>query len=197
MLNEICNPLTLAFIETHIDLKNKSILDIGCGIRILACEFAKKSLPCGQVLAMDISQAQLDIAKRIAEQNNLFNMAFEKRSILDIDQINKPFDLIYCRFVLAHVSFLEDIIQKIIPLMHGQITFICEEPNSIHILRYEPYNAIFEQFKKAVIQKVNISKVDFAIGKKLAAIFEKNHLKIAQETFQEPCLDTPDLKNQL
>lgn len=60
-LNDMCNPLSLQFIAKHIDLKNKKILDLGCGIGILSSELAKRSLPNGSVMAVDQSQAHKKI----------------------------------------------------------------------------------------------------------------------------------------
>lgn len=165
LLNEMCNPLTLSFIESHIELKNKKILDLGCGIGILSAELAKKSLPHGEVLAVDISQEQLEVAHSIACQNNIENIRFQQLSAFEIDTLECEFDLIYCRFMLAHLSGASEIIEKITRLMHPQSILICEEPNSIETLGCKPEHPVFEQFKKAAAQQVNVSQANFTIGK--------------------------------
>ena len=35
LLNELCNPLSLRFISETVELRNKNILEIGCGIVII------------------------------------------------------------------------------------------------------------------------------------------------------------------
>lgn len=45
LLNKMCNPSSMEFIEENIDLMNKRILDLGCGIGIFSSELAIKSLP--------------------------------------------------------------------------------------------------------------------------------------------------------
>lgn len=197
LLNDMCNPSTLEFVECNIDLKNKSILDLGCGIGILSAELAKRSLPYRRVLGIDISQAQLDIAQAIASENKINNLKFQKISAFEIDTLDTKFDLIYCRFVLAHLFFVPEVIQKITKLMHPNSILICEEPNSIYSLYCDPIDPIFEQFKKAAIVHVEASKADFSIGKKLRSVFEQNNLKVLQEKQIQASLDTPELKQQL
>ena len=197
LLNDMCNPSTLEFIEKNIELKNKRILDLGCGMGILSAELAKKSLPNGSVVAADISQDQLDVAQSIANENKVENIAFKRISAFDIDRLEIKFDLIYCRFILAHLSCASDVIQKIKKLMHSESLLICEEPNSVDSLYCKPEEPIFEKFKKAVFKQVEVSKANFSIGENLHSIFSRNNLNTIQKRKTQATLNTSDLKQQL
>jgi 2-polyprenyl-6-hydroxyphenyl methylase/3-demethylubiquinone-9 3-methyltransferase len=54
------NPLRLAWIEEVVDLKDKQILDVGCGGGILADAMARKG---GQVLGIDLAAKALKVAE--------------------------------------------------------------------------------------------------------------------------------------
>jgi 2-polyprenyl-3-methyl-5-hydroxy-6-metoxy-1,4-benzoquinol methylase len=197
LLNDMCNPATLEFIEKNIDLKNKNILDLGCGIGILSCELAKRSLPNGSVTAVDISQEQLDLTKSHAEKNNITNITCRQLSANEIDKLNIKFDLIYCRFLLAHLQTSREVILKVTTLMHENSIFICEEPNSVDSLYCEPSEPIFEKFKRAVFKQVEVSKADFSIGRSLYSIFAQHNLVTVEMRNTQATLNTSDLKQQL
>ncbi len=197
LLNEMCNPSSMEFIEANIDLKNKRILDLGCGIGIFSSALAIKSLPKGNVVAADISQAQLDIAATIAKENKIENISFKQISAFDIDKLDFKFDIIFCRFVLAHLSSVTEVINKITKLMHPDSFLICEEPNSVDSLYCKPTNDTFDKWKRAAVMQVEISKANFSIGESLHSIFAINKLQTTKKRKAQAVLNTPELKQQL
>jgi len=55
------NPLRLQYIENHVELKNKNVLDIGCGGGILSEALAKSG---ANVTAIDMAEDAITIAKK-------------------------------------------------------------------------------------------------------------------------------------
>ncbi|GEM_PF-1721398 len=199
LLNEMCNPATLHFIENTLgfDLKGKKILDLGCGIGILSCELAKRSLPHGEVVAADISQAQLAVAEQNAKSHGLINIVFKKISAHNIDQLATSFDLIICRFVLAHLQSVDDVIAKVRTLMHNNSVFVCEEPNSVESLYCDPSDPVFDTFKRGVFKQVEASHANFSIGKSLHTLFAQQGLSTLSSHKTQASLNTSRLKQQL
>ena len=83
-----------------LEFKPKSILEIGCGsgrfTKILSelTEFEK-------YLALDISQGQIDSAKKYVNNNKI---SFQCTKIQDLD-IDDKFDLVFSSEVLMHINF--------------------------------------------------------------------------------------------
>jgi 2-polyprenyl-3-methyl-5-hydroxy-6-metoxy-1,4-benzoquinol methylase len=197
LLNDMCNPFSLDFIKKIIKLKNKTILDLACGIGILSCKLAKESLPNGHVVAADISQEQLDVAKKNATEEKISNIEFIKISAYDIDTLGIKFDLIFCRFLLIHLEHATDVIKKISTLMHSTSILICEEANSVDSLSCQPVDPVFEQFKRMVFKQVEFARANFSLGKELPSLFSKNNYTILKKGSSQAILDTKELKQQL
>lgn len=197
LLNDLCNPHTFQFIEQNFSLKNKRILDIGCGIGILSSDFAIRSLPDGSVTAIDASEEQLKIAMKIAEEASVRNIKFLNISAVDNDQVKEKFDLIYCRFVLHHLRDPDDAIKKISSLMHSESILIVEEPEDIESMFCDTPDPIFDAWKQFAFKQFEEDKRDFSLGKNLRTLFSRNNLETIQSATVQPIIDTPYLKQLL
>lgn len=83
--------------------KGHTVCDIGCGSGAMTVEFAKIVGLKGRVYAVDISQDQLNIAKKKCQDQGLDNVIFiqsDMKSDLNIEKV----DFVYSRFFLMHVD---------------------------------------------------------------------------------------------
>lgn len=197
LLNDLCNPYTFQFIEQHLRLKNKRILDIGCGTGIISCAFASRCLPNGSVTAIDASEDQLKIARKISTEANIQNINFMNISAENNDQVKDKFDFIYCRFVLHHLHNPGDTIKKITSLMHSESILIVEEPEDIESIFCEPHEPMFDMWKQLAFKQLDEYERNFSLGKSLQTLFAQNNLETLQATTVQPIIDTPYLKQLL
>ncbi len=88
-INTISTKVFLDFIDT-LELKNKTVLELGCGSGIISIFSASKN---GKVTATDINEIAMDSLSKVARDQN-FNI---KTIISDLfDKIeNRPFDYIF------------------------------------------------------------------------------------------------------
>jgi len=116
------NPLRLSYINTHASIKNKKILDIGCGGGILAESMAK----CGaQVTGIDLSEDVLRVAQLHQKNNtNQVNYLLTSAEELARDPAEK-FDIVTCLELLEHVPDPISIIKAAAKLVkpNGQLFF--------------------------------------------------------------------------
>lgn len=102
------NPVRLAYIENVISLKDKKVLDIGCGGGLLSEAMA---LQGAIVTGIDVSNENILIASEHAKNNNIEirydSCTAEEFSINNIGQ----YDLITCMELLEHVPEPESIIK--------------------------------------------------------------------------------------
>ncbi len=95
------NPTRMQFIADRIDLKQKKILDIGCGGGILSETLAQRG---AEVTAIDMNISLLNIAREHATQNQCNTVTYEQSTAeAYAEQRAHTFDVITCMELLEHV----------------------------------------------------------------------------------------------
>lgn len=103
MLSRVTQPTTLGLLNRVGICPGLMCLEVGCGSGDLALDLARMVSPGGRVVATDIDETNLELARREAESQQLFNLEFR---LSDITK-NEPegtFDVVHARFVLTHLS---------------------------------------------------------------------------------------------
>lgn len=100
IINKLYNPKAIEFMKQSGLEPGMKILEIGCGMGLMAIELSR-IVGSGKIIASDISESQLQIAKKNADLNGCKNIEFLQ---LDINQsllnyYNK-FDMVYGRWVI-------------------------------------------------------------------------------------------------
>lgn len=99
-----------------LNLVNPEILIAGCGTGQHAIESAA-TWRGSKVLAVDISLASLSYAKRKTNELNQENIDFLHADILDLQSLNRDFDIVECVGVLHHMRDPSAGLQALIDLM--------------------------------------------------------------------------------
>tara|TARA_Y100000022_G_C13239469_1_gene371665 strand:- start:377 stop:1063 length:687 start_codon:yes stop_codon:yes gene_type:complete len=102
------NPLRLEYITSRFDVRDKKILDIGCGGGILTEELNKIG---AEVTGIDSSEKSIKIAKQHAREQML-DIKYINSSILEITNLDN-YDCIVCFEMIEHVSAPNKLIEKI------------------------------------------------------------------------------------
>lgn len=116
------NPCRLNFIEKYVELKGKTVLDVGCGGGILSESMAKKG---ADVIAIDMAESVIEIAKQHSQTEQV-NINYQITSIEEFSEKNKKqFDIITCLELLEHVPDPSSIIQNCAKLLkpNGHLFF--------------------------------------------------------------------------
>ena len=94
------NPLRLNFIHEKVNLKNKKVLDVGCGGGILSESMTKLG---ADVTGIDMGEKVINIAKLHALQSKL-DIDYQCISLEALTSKHEPiFDVITCMEMLEHV----------------------------------------------------------------------------------------------
>jgi len=125
-LNAFSNPYSAAFVLRNGLKKGDCVLDVGCGIGEFTCWLAEQVGPKGQVIAIDISTEQLELAKRRANERKLANIQFVELSIYELATMNQQFDVVYSRYVIDHVVEQQRALQAMSQVMRDGGIMCCE-----------------------------------------------------------------------
>ena len=182
-LNSICNPKTLEFINSaKLDVIGKTVLDIGCGIGLMAIHWAKLVGESGHVLAVDISEEQLAIAKANAELAGVNNITFVNLEVYRLDELNKLVDIVYNRFLLEHLHDPLLALGKMIGLLKPNGFIFCENVTSYEAIYSDPETDITKKWREIILFQPKLFDTDFYIGKKLYSYYK--HFNVQPESYQ-------------
>ena len=107
-LLHMLNPLRLEYISSRLEIKNKKILDIGCGGGILSEELSKMG---AKVTGIDSSKKSINIAKKHAKEQGL-EIEYINGSILDASSLGS-YDCVVCFEMIEHIHEPKKLIEKI------------------------------------------------------------------------------------
>ena len=102
------NPLRLEYISSRLEIKNKKILDIGCGGGILSEELSKMG---AKVTGIDSSKKSINIAKKHAKEQGL-EIEYINGSILDASSLGN-YNCVVCFEMIEHIHEPKKLIEKI------------------------------------------------------------------------------------
>lgn len=123
-------------------IKNKKILDLGCGYGETAVYWA---LGGADVQAIDISSKMISLAKKIAQKNGVSNNCHFKQMVAEkLDYPDNYFDFVFGNGVLHHVD-LKKSIKEVVRVLKKGGKAIFVEP-----LAYNPVIDIYRQIADEV-----------------------------------------------
>jgi len=102
-----------------------SIIDLGCGSGLIANMIASKYKKT-KITAVDFCDS-VDYAKSFSKNNNIHNISFIKKDILELSE-SKKFDVVMCFGVLHHIPKFLKAIEKIKRLSNKKIILSVYHP---------------------------------------------------------------------
>lgn len=190
VVNKSFNSSTKNFLLANGLKPGMRVLDLGCGAGIMTRWIAEQIGSDGAVVGIDSDPQQVEFANTMAEQEHFFNCHFQTLSAYDINEIQHPVDLVYCRFLLHHLNDPDSVIEKIYALLKPNGIFISEEGICSHGFSYPPSDAFKTVFE-------DNSMPDKNIGKKLYYKLSRAGFNIQQVHIVQPVLVGKEEKKML
>jgi 2-polyprenyl-3-methyl-5-hydroxy-6-metoxy-1,4-benzoquinol methylase len=149
-------------------LKNKSILDIGCGNGELTLPYIQEN----RISYIDVSDKMLEIARSNIPVEYYQNAKFINTELDKFDQTEK-YDYVFLIGVLAHVNSIEMVFSKIVGLLNINGTLIVQFTNSRNIISF--MMRIIGEIKKIQGEKAGY-KVNYTSLQKIKKELKMNKL---------------------
>ena len=81
----------------------RRVLDAGCGTGQITAEMAA-CLPNVEIMAVDVTEGSLELAKKLATERGLKNLTFRRSNLMEFDPGLGKFDFIYSQGVIHHLT---------------------------------------------------------------------------------------------
>lgn len=197
LLSKLYNPVTYAFLKDSGLTPGMKVLHIGCGVGHLTAWLAQQVTRSGEVIAVDNSLEQLELAKKTAKIAGVDNIKFLHLDIRNIDNLTEKFDFIYGRAVIEYIpDERNSIFEKLYHLLNNGGILSYESVSACEPAHFSyPHQPILDDYflmnKNFFINSVFSANLQ----SELYSLFKKLDCKnIALQTNQ-PVLSNPEEKS--
>lgn len=136
LLDRIFNPTTRELLLSVGLAPGWRVADIGCGIGLNVLWMAERVGPDGTATGIDMSEEQVRIAAASAQAAGARNALFEQGSATSTGLPRGVFDLVYCRFLLCHLTNPTAALEEMASLLKPGGVLVCEDFISSTITTY-------------------------------------------------------------
>jgi len=103
------NPLRLDWMERHVRLAGKRVVDVGCGGGILSDAMARRG---AEVLGIDLATRALKVAQLHALEAQTESVSYREVAVEQLaDEMPGQFDMVTCMEMLEHVPDPESVVR--------------------------------------------------------------------------------------
>ena len=102
VLARVMHPTSSALLDRLGLSSGMRCLDLGCGGGDVTMELARRVAPNGVAVGIDLDETKIAIAREEARERGVSNVEFHAADIRTLSLA--PFDLVYARFLLTHLS---------------------------------------------------------------------------------------------
>jgi ubiquinone/menaquinone biosynthesis C-methylase UbiE len=166
LLNDLTNASFLGFMEIR---PGDSVLEVGSGLGILA-NYVATRFPDSDVTGIEIAPEQIKRAREDFSETP--NLRIVEGDALSLEFKESSFDVVYCRYVLEHVSDPAIVLHEIFRVLKsGGKIFVQENNTLIYALWPEcpSYSFLLRKFAELQAQMGG----DGEIGKKLFSLVKR------------------------
>lgn len=168
-------------------------LDLGCGTGTVSRWMAQRVGESGEVVGLDISEAQLEVARAEAQRRQLGQLRFQSASVYDTGLPRQFFDVVYCRFLLCHVGDPERALREMRALTKMGGVVVCEDVD-VSSLSCDPPSPGLFRMRDVMVALGRSRGVDYCLGPRLHRIFRAVGFPRPMVRMQQPVHDVGEEK---
>lgn len=116
-----------ALISLLPELKEKSVLDLGCGFGEHCCYYVNKG--AAKVVGIDISEKMLEVAKK---ENSDPKITYLNMPMEDIAQIDEKFDVVVSSLAFHYIEDFAGVVENVYNMLNAGGVFIFSQENPLN-----------------------------------------------------------------
>jgi SAM-dependent methyltransferase len=194
ILHQIHKPYTECLLQRVGLTEGMRVADIGCGIGTISTWLAKQVGTNGSVVGLDVSAAQVEQARSQAEALGLSNITFAEASVYATGLPHNSFDLVYCRFLLMHLTRPVDALLEMLALAKPGGMVVCEEAD-FSTAFCDPPSPAHDRCFELFLALSDIRGQHFRLGGKLYRIFRDVGLVAPEVSLVQPVVVRGETKH--
>jgi ubiquinone/menaquinone biosynthesis C-methylase UbiE len=168
-------------------------VDLGCGTGTVSRWMASRVGAAGEVIGVDVSDAQLEVARAEALRDNLGQARFQQASVYDTGLARERFDLAYCRFLLCHIGEPERALREMRALIKPGGFVVCEDVDLASFCS-DPPSAGLLRMRDIMVALGESRGVDYCLGPRLHRVFRRVGFDRPFVRMQQPAHDRGEAK---
>jgi SAM-dependent methyltransferase len=154
------------------------VLEIGCGPGFTTVDLAGLTLQTGRVLAFDRSPRFLERLRAVAQALSLPQIEAREADVQNLPDLGEAFDVAYVRWVLCFVPDPGAVIAGVARALRPGGRFALHESYNYRYAELSPPSKPFRRAIDAVVESIDSTGGDMAIGLRLPALLEQNGLRV-------------------
>jgi SAM-dependent methyltransferase len=159
------------------------VADLGCGIGMATTLLADLVSPTGHVVGVDASGEQVAQARELLPPG-LSNVGFVEASATDTGLPGGSFDLVYCRFLLLHLTAPEQALREMHRLLKPGGILVCED-GDLTSAGSQPPSAL-DAFADLWGRLGPTRGLDYTLGRELFEMVLTANFSTPEITFNQP-----------
>lgn len=185
ILHEVHRPSSEGLLRRVGLEKGMLVADIGCDIGSVSTWIAQQVHPRGSVIGVDASAAQVEQARQGAKTLNLTNVTFAQGSAYDTGLSSNSFDLVYCRFLLMHLTHPADALREMIRIAKPGGVLVCEEAD-FSTAFCDPPSSVYDRCFELLLALSDFRAQHFCMGGTLYQLFLSVGLSAPEISLVQP-----------
>jgi SAM-dependent methyltransferase len=170
------------------------VADLGCGVGMVTTLLAELVGPTGEVVGVDFSGAQIAQARELLPPG-LSNVRFVEASATDTGLPQESFDLVYCRFLLIHLTEPEQALREMYSLLKTDGILVCEDGDLTSAGSEPP--SMLNAFSDLFGRLGPTWGVDYTLGRQLFQMVLAANFCKPEITFNQPVVARGESKRLL
>jgi 2-polyprenyl-3-methyl-5-hydroxy-6-metoxy-1,4-benzoquinol methylase len=167
------------------------ILVVGCGCGDETIMIAQKMGSEGEIVAIDVNAEQIEQAMKSAESMGLQDkVKYLNKSVYDLNDEDGNYDLILCRFVIAHLADPKNAVMILRDRLRPSGILAAQEP-IVSTCSSQPHSPALERYIGLMMEFGKVSNRDFDMAKQIPSLFQSCGLNIQSQEWQ-PRVFGPD-----
>ena len=187
LLDDILGPHSRRFLVDAGLHEGAAVLEVGCGTGNMTRFLAAKVGPLGRVVAVDASEAQLEVARARFTEAGHGHVTFVCARVETLDLPPRSFDLACSRLVLMHLRAPQQAVARMVDLLAPGGVLACEETSASSLMTV-PRLPVFHAVNDVLLKVGAATGIDLDIGDRLYQMMVRAGLTPTVARFVQPML---------